>query len=674
MTLTNHVYPFLKLNTVFKIFSILSSMNQEIMLYRFYSPVDENNEICYYAETSELIQQNTLQEFLGDLQPSSSLTGQVYEVGPRLSFKTSWSSNVLEIFRRCGIETITRIEKSRRSTEPIQFDKMTEQVYPTPLETLSSTIVPEGVRSIPRDEIAEFSRRECLGWDSQDVEYYTSLFDRDPTNVELLDLAQSNSEHSRHTFFNGRQIIDGLEKPKTLFQLIKNTLPANTNSVLAFCDNASAIRGFSVEDLTVSDPTGCDRYVSKVSTQHPTLTAETHNFPTGVAPFPGATTGVGGRIRDTIAIGRGGRMVAGTAGYCVADQQLLVDASNGASDYGNKVGEPIIQGFTRFYDAKISGRRWAWIKPIMFSGGIGMVSDENLLKGQPSPGMLIVRAGGPAYRIGMGGSTASSQELQIDNLNAVQRGDPEMENRLCNFIRNLTDTNNPIVSIHDQGAGGTANVTKEIVEGYGGVVDINKITCGDPTMTTFEKWIAEYQEQVTFLIRPEDLVHVQDVAKRENVDITVFGNVTKDNHIRVIDGDTTPVDLSLGKIFDLPQKTFRDRSPRISHPPLILPRVNFVDILKKVFALESVGSKRFLINKVDRSVSGLIVQEQTCGPLFTPISDYAIVAHSWNSTVGTVTSIGEQPLKAFYTPGLSGELAVVEAITNIMWTIQAFLH
>ncbi|KKM88326.1 hypothetical protein LCGC14_1259840, partial [marine sediment metagenome] len=580
--------------------------------------------------------------------------------------------NALSILHKCGLTNVARIEKSYRiiGHKPA-FDPMTEEAYPKPLESFNVNVEPEPVYSVKIEDIPRFNSIYNLGWDQDDIQFYSSLFtERDPTNVELIDIAQSNSEHSRHNFFSGTHIIDGRQKAETLFQLIKKTLLPNTNSKLAFCDNASAINGYNVQEIVPSNVGVSSIYIRRETIYHPTFTAETHNFPTGIAPFPGAATGVGGRIRDTIAIGRGGKITAGTAGYCVASQELLIQASNGASDYGNKIGEPIIQGFTRFFDQYIGDVRWAWIKPIMFSGGVGIVADRDLKKGTPEEGLAIVRIGGPAYRIGVGGSTASSQHQnqQHQNLSAVQRGDPEMGNRVCNVIRALTeDDRNPIISIHDQGAGGTANVTKEIVYPIGGIVDIRNITTGDPTLTTVEKWIAEYQEQVTTLIHPRDLPRVWEVATRENVDAVVFGYTSMDGLIRVRDDSGEPVNLDLTKIFKPPKKTYTDRHiVRVCLPP-VLPNVDFEHALYDVFRLESVGSKRFLTNKVDRSVTGLIVQQQCVGPLHTPISDYAMVAHSYFSDTGTATSIGEQPLKSFIDPRRSGQLAVIEMLTNLMW-------
>ena len=640
---------------------------------RYYLPLDPTSELCYYIEyNGTQLDINALKSVLGVLQENSTLDSNVTEIGPKMAFRTSWCSNALNILHKCGLTNVTRIEKSYRIVgDGPQYDPMTEEQYPEPLESFMINVKPEPVYTVNKDDIPKFNDEHSLGWDDEDIQFYTSLFsDRDPTNIELIDIAQSNSEHSRHHFFGGVHIIDGVEQPETLFQMIKKTLPEDSNSKLAFCDNASAITGYSVSELIPSDVGTASKYIQNKRVYHPTFTAETHNFPTGIAPFPGAATGVGGRVRDTIAIGKGGKITAGTAGYCVADQHLLIHASNGASDYGNKLGEPLIQGFTRFFDQKINDERWAWVKPIMFSGGVGLVADKDLIKAEAKEGMAIVRIGGPAYRIGVGGSTASSQHQNQDQkyLNAVQRGDPEMENRVCNVIRDLVEEpNNPIISIHDQGAGGTANVTKEIVYPVGGVVDIRNITSGDSTLTTVEKWIAEYQEQVTILVNQEQIPRVQQIATRENVDAVVFGNTSNDGFIRVKDDSGEPVCLDLTKIFRTPQKKYHDsRSPQQAWQCL-LPIAKFEQAVYNTFHLESVGSKRFLTSKVDRSVSGLVVQQQCVGPLETPISDYALVAHSHFAVTGTATSVGEQPIKSLIDPLQCGQLAVVEMLTNLMW-------
>jgi phosphoribosylformylglycinamidine synthase len=652
-------------------------------MYTYFSSSGPTTEWCYYIQSNTVPNKDLLQDIIGQLTDSSVLenspTTTIYEIGPQLTFRTSWCSNALSIFHKCGLSNITRIERSRRiqlaaDEAPPFYDPMLETFYSKPLNSFDSPVQPEPTYRVPIIELQQFNEDHGLGWDDSDIAFYSECFDREPTNVELLDLAQCNSEHSRHLFFSGTHVIDGMLKTQSLFQMIKNTLPIGTNSVSAFCDNASAITGGQVLELTPQESTTASKYQQQSKVYHPTFTAETHNFPTGIAPFPGAATGVGGRIRDTLAIGRGGKMVAGTAGYCIADRKLLIEASNGASDYGNKVGEPIIQGFTRFFDGHVNKEHWAWIKPIMFSGGVGMVREDAVHKNPATPGLAIVRLGGPGYRIGLGGSTASSQS-QSDNpkhLHAVQRGDPEMGNRVVTVIRALIESEqNPIISIHDQGAGGAANVTKEIVYPVGGRVDISKLPVGDPTMTTLEKWIAEYQEQVTLLVDLNACSKLKQLADRENVEMVVFGETTDDGHLTVVDpGEKIPepVHLNLSKVTIDRNKLYTDETKLMPNSDQeIAITESFDTLLLKLLQLDSVGSKRFLTNKVDRSVSGLIAQQQCVGPYHTPIADFALVAHSHFGLTGTATSIGEQPLKAFGSPYKAGQLAVIEMLLNLVW-------
>jgi phosphoribosylformylglycinamidine synthase len=435
------------------------------------------------------------------------------EIGPRMNFTTAWSSNAVSVCHACGLDRIIRIERSRRyllkvssplTREEIEnfighvHDRMTECPYPEPLRTFETGGEPEPVYDIPliekgRPAIEKINREMGLGLDDWDMDYYYNLFvndiGRNPTNVECFDLSQSNSEHSRHWFFKGRLIVDGKEAPQHLIRLIKRPLDANPgNSVIAFNDNSSSISGYEVTTIVPADPGEPSPFENRRLNYDIIFTAETHNFPSGVAPFPGAETGTGGRIRDVQATGRGGLVIAGTAAYCVGNLQIPgyelpweekafpypgnlasplkieIEASNGASDYGNKFGEPVIQGYTRSFGMRIpGGERYEWLKPIMFTAGVGQMDARHIEKGQPEKGMLVVKIGGPAYRIGMGGGAASSM-IQGENIaeldfNAVQRGDAEMEQKMNRVMRACVEMKdaNPIVSIHDQGAGGNCN-------------------------------------------------------------------------------------------------------------------------------------------------------------------------------------------------------------------------
>ena len=635
------------------------------------------------------------------------------ELGPLLNFSTPWCSNAVSILNKCGIYNIKSIEKTRFVTiDNLKYDEMTECIYSKDSNRQNKKFKTTDYY-INRNNINKYNQKYSYGFDRYDLNYYKKMFDkigRDPTNVEMFDLAQSNSEHSRHwTFISnlymkckiGSSYIIG----NTLLELIKNTLNEynNANSILAFCDNSSVIRGYKINNLIVN----CNgQYEIKQNLLHPVLTAETHNFPTGMVPFPGAATGIGGRIRDNLAVGRGGLLIAGTAGYSVGNLfldnlplrwetkvnnfvttfktpvEILIDASNGASDYGNKFGEPIILGFTRSYGLSVRSKimhRLEYIKPIMFTGGIGQMRDEHKNKEKLEFGYLIVRVGGPVYRIGMGGGTASSRN-QVDrnkniDLDAVQRGDPEMENRVYKFIRTCIELgdNNPILSIHDQGAGGMANVTKEIIEPNGGLVCINNVILGDKTLSTSEIWSSEHQEQVSIIIHPKDSKLIKQIAKRENVPLSFFGYITDRGKIEVYDKNNSltnfPVNLELKDISSSSiVKTYNLYINNNRLPTLAVPYpFSIKDALYNIFRLVTVGSKRFLTNKVDRSVTGLIVQQQCVGPFHTPLSNVAVVANSHFELRGIASSIGEQPIKGIIDYGCMVRMTVAEMITNLMW-------
>jgi len=658
------------------------------------------------------------------LDPSA---GTILEVGPRMTFTTAWSTNAVSICHACGLTKVRRMERSRRyllrTSRPLTegeisafaamvHDRMTECRYPEPLTSFQTGTEPAPVREIPvleegRTALERLNTELGLAFDDWDLEYYTHVFReklrRNPTDVELFDIAQSNSEHSRHWFFKRRLIIDGEEMPEHLMSVVRAPLDANPEpSVIAFRDNSSSIRGFTVQTLTPPEPGRPGLLDLRELDLDITFTAETHNFPSGVAPFPGAETGTGGRIRDGHATGRASLVVAGTAAYCVGNLhipgyplpwedpaflypsnlasplEIEIEASNGASDYGNKFGEPLIQGFTRSFGLRLpDGERREWVKPIMFSGGIGLMDHTHSEKGAPEPGMLVVKVGGPAYRIGMGGGAASSM-VQGENpdeldFNAVQRGDAEMEQKLNRVIRACSELGdrNPIISIHDQGAGGNCNVLKEIVEPEGARIEIRRIPVGDETLSVLEIWGAEYQENDALLIRPEHAELFAGLCRREKVPFAFVGHVTGDGRIVVHDerDDTTPVDLALEDVLgQMPQKTFELERHTPSASPLELPPdLDAAGALDRVLRLVSVGSKRFLTNKVDRAVTGLVARQQCAGPLQLTVSDVAVIAQSHFATTGGATAIGEQPIKGLLNPAAMARLTVGEALTNLVW-------
>ncbi|XP_025861253.2 phosphoribosylformylglycinamidine synthase isoform X1 [Vulpes vulpes] len=682
------------------------------------------------------------------LHPDSS--DLLLEVGPRLNFSTPASTNVVSVCWAAGLGAVDRVETTRRyllsfahppsaEMETIALatlhDRMTEQHFPHPIQSFSlgsiSTPLNGHINILAEGRCALEKANQELGLalDSWDLDFYTKRFQelqRNPSTVEAFDLAQSNSEHSRHWFFKGQLHMDGQELAHSLFESIMSTqASSNPNNVLKFCDNSSAIQGKEVQFLRPEDPTQPSCFQPHRALRHVVFTAETHNFPTGVAPFSGATTGTGGRIRDVQCTGRGAHVVAGTAGYCFGNLhipgynlawedpsfqypenfarplEVAIEASNGASDYGNKFGEPVLAGFARSFGLQLpDGQRREWIKPIMFSGGIGSMEAEHVHKEPPEPGMDIVKVGGPVYRIGVGGGAASSVQVQGDNISdldfgAVQRGDPEMEQKMNRVIRACVEAarGNPICSLHDQGAGGNGNVLKELSDPAGAVIYTSRFQLGDPTLNALEIWGAEYQESNALLLRPLDRDFLSRVSARERCPTCFVGTITGDKRIVLVDdreypvgrnghedaslsSPPTPVDLELDWVLGkMPRKEFfLKRSHPVLKPLALPPGLRVRQALERVLRLPAVASKRYLTNKVDRSVGGLVAQQQCVGPLHTPLADVAVVALSHQELVGAATALGEQPVKSLLDPKVAARLAVAEALTNLVFALVTDLR
>jgi len=676
----------------------------------------------------------------------------IVEVGPRMNFCTAWSTNCVSVLQAAEVSNISRVERSRRfkvlskdklsAEEKATFvalihDRMTEMVYEKAITTFDSGLKAKPVKWVPvlkegRKALEKINEELGLGFDEWDYNYYLDLYTkdlkRDPSDCELFDFAQSNSEHSRHWFFSGNMVIDGEEKKESLFRIVKDTLDknplANKNSIIAFNDNSSSIVGNKITALVPSYNTDKDAvagtpvpYVQTEIDMDLIYTAETHNMPTGICPFAGAETGTGGRLRDVQATGTGALYVAGTIGYCVGSLNLpthkfpyedasfnypsnmaspsaiLVEGSNGCSDYGNKFGEPLICGFTRSFGMRTAGgERREWVKPVLFTGGFGQMDARHRKKAEPQVGMKVIKMGGPAYRIGVGGGAASSRSdgdkgrADLD-FNAVQRGDAEMEQKMNRVIRACVDLGerNPIVSLHDQGCGGNCNVLKEIMDPVGGKIEIRDIVCGDDTMSVLELWGAEYQENNCALVKADDVPLLAAISERERSGFCCVGTITGDGMCTVHDAqdDTTPVNLPLAQVLGkLPPKTFTSDHKDITHAgdsPAVMEAIlarndaaTLGSTLDLVLSNVTVGSKRFLTNKVDRSVTGLIAQQQCVGPLLTPLADCAVIAQTMVTKDGTgvpggVTAIGEQPIKGLLSGEANARMSVGEAVTNIVW-------
>ncbi len=688
-------------------------------------------EICFYIETlseftmAELkklrwVIAETFEPLLtGEL--SSYGAGSFVEIGPRLNVETPFSTNAVAICQAMGLNKVTRIECSRLykldGTTPEEIvakhlDQMTQAVYPIGgISSFDLDVKPADVQIIPVLEQGESAlqaanKRLGLGMDAWDVTYYTELFrkyGRNPTDVELFQIGNANSEHCRHWYFKGKMVIDGVEMPECLLDIVRAPLLAVSGqdvSILAFNDNVGALHGYRVEFFAPVNPGNPSGFKLVRRTLHPTATAETHNHPTLIAPYPGAATKIGGRIRDTCAGGRGSLIGFGTAGYCVGNLfipgykipgeviggeasdkhatplRILLEGSNGDFDYGNQFGEPTIGGFTRTFCQEVGGERREFRKPIFYGGGIGHIDGKHTKKQTPEKGMLIVAIGGPAYDIGFGGGAASSMaQGQNDaglDFKSVQRGNGEMGNKAVRVIRACVEMgdNNPIESIHDQGAGGPSNVLTELTETIGGQVDIRQIRLGDKTMAVISIWSAEYQERYGLLIRAKDKELFQSICARERVNCEILGEITGDGRVTVIDSEknTTPVDLDLRDILGkLPQKTFKSDHKALNLKPLELPTdLSLEKAAEIVLKQVSVGSKGFLVRKVDRSVGGRVVQQQCCGTSQVPIGNVQVLADGYFGKTGVASALGEQPLKMLIDPKAGGRMSVGEMLTNLM--------
>ncbi len=688
--------------------------------YRLIDP-EEGLEYGFYIEVSEALtpdEEAALDWLLAEtFEPNrfgreSFLEGKVFEVGPRLNFETAYSSTAVDICRACGLDKVTRLERSTRRLDSFVFDRMTHMVYESAPPSLRLELVPESSFRVDvlgdhgHSNLVRFSGKFGCGFDASDLAFllhlYRDIEKRDPTDVELFQIAQANSEHSRHHRFGGVHTIDGERMTLSPFDLIKRPWKLDPgNSVLAFADDASAIRGREIELFVPSRPGYPGSFVTQRHVVHRTNKAETHNHPSMIAPFPGAETGVGGELRDRMSVGRGGQVGMSAAGYfvgalkipdyaqpCEQDAvphpsyaasplDILIQASNGVSAYGNCFGDPVTGGVCRSFAATApDGRPYAYHKPIVYVGGAGRLRDQHLHKQTPEAGMLIVQLGGPGYRIGVGGGAASSilggaNDAELD-FKSVQRGAPQMEQRMYRVIRACVELgdNNPFVSTHDLGAGGLSNAVPELVYPAGGHVGIRHIPCGDASLSVLELWGNEGQEREVVLVRTQEhgVERLIEIAEREGCPCAVIGVVTGDGRIVLEqDEDNTPVSLPLEDILgSLPKKSYADTRQRFETKRLELPAdLTVRQALERVLRLVGVGSKGFLVHKVDRSVGGLIAQQQCVGPNQLPLADFAILADGYFDRSGAVHALGEQPIAGMLSPGVAARLAMTEAILNM---------
>ncbi len=622
--------------------------------------------------------------------------------GPRKEMITPWSTNAVEITQNMGIAGIKRIEEFQPAgSELPHFDPMLQAVYKD-LDQNIFTIdrKPDPVMYI--DDIDSYNKREGLALNEDEVAYLEGLarsIGRKLTDSEVFGFSQVNSEHCRHKIFNGTFIISGKEEEESLFQMIRKTTRENPNKVVsAYKDNCAFVQGPVVELFAPATQNTSDYFSIHDFESVLSLKAETHNFPTTVEPFNGASTGTGGEIRDRIAGGKGAFPIAGTAVYMTSyprpdgprpwerateerpwlyqtPEDILIKASNGASDFGNKFGQPLICGSVMTFEHFENLRKFGYDKVIMLAGGIGIGKKKDSEKDIPEKGDIIVLLGGDNYRIGMGGGAVSSVDTgeyhSSIELNAVQRANPEMQKRVYNALRALGESeHNPVVSIHDHGAGGHLNCLSELVEATGGKIDISKLPVGDPTLSAREIIGNESQERMGLVMRKKDIGILQEIAERERAPIYIIGEVTGDMQFTLVNPLTgeKPIDIALSSLFGNPPKTIMNDIPATNgYLKLEYDRDRILEYTEQILQLEEVACKDWLTNKVDRSVTGRLAKQQCAGPLQLPLNDLGAITLDYRGRYGMATAIGHAPAAGLIDPEAGSVLSIAEALTNIIW-------
>ncbi len=648
---------------------------------------DEVEKLCWLYGGANVVEGNTLEGFY---------------VGPRREMITPWSTNAVEIAQNMNLGGILRIEEYFKVDSPeADHDPMLQRMYNGLDQNIFTVdIQPEAIKHI--EDLDAYNEEEGLALSHEEIEYLHKVegqLGRKLTDSEVFGFAQINSEHCRHKIFGGTFIIDGEEKESSLFQMIKMTTAENPGKILsAYKDNVAFSEGPEIEQFAPADHSKPDYFRVKEVKSVISLKAETHNFPTTVEPFNGAATGTGGEIRDRMGGGVGSWPLAGTAVYMTSyprkdgqnnaweqllpvrkwlyqtPEQILIKASNGASDFGNKFGQPLICGSVLTFEHQEKDEKYAYDKVIMLAGGVGYGTQRDCLKGEPQKGNKIVVMGGENYRIGLGGGSVSSVETGRYSsgieLNAVQRANPEMQKRAYNVVRALCEEDeNPIVSIHDHGSAGHVNCLSELVEDCGGLIEMDKLPVGDKTLSAKEIIANESQERMGLLIDEKAIGHVQKIADRERAPMYTVGETTGDAHFAFEQADgVRPFDLDVDQMFGSSPKTVMvDKTVERKYDVVTYSDSKIDEYLKDVLRLEAVACKDWLTNKVDRSVSGRVARQQCQGEIQLPLSDCGAVALDYRGHKGIATAIGHAPQAALADPAAGSVLSVAESLTNLVW-------
>ncbi len=707
--------------------SALSEFRQQKLLERLRAVSPKvtaiEAEYVHFADTESALS-DTEDKHLAQLSDygttfTGSRRGGLYLVTPRPGTISPWSSKATDIVHNSGLNKVKRMERAiayyivgappkNRAVATILYDRMTEAVMydlkdagtlfidsrPGPLNTIS-------LKDNAEATLQTANRRLGLALSDDEIAYLADAYKnlkRDPTDVELMMFAQVNSEHCRHKIFNAEWIIDGKRQPKSLFAMIKNTYEKYSKDILsAYSDNAAVLRGPSVA-LFSPDAGGIYHYNKEPA--HSVIKVETHNHPTAIAPFAGAATGIGGEIRDEAATGRGARTKMGLSGFSVSHLHLpsspqpwegnygrpsriassldiMLDAPIGGASFANEFGRPNLTGYFRTYEQADGDQVWGYHKPIMLAGGLGNIRDDHVKKQQLPPGSLIIQLGGPAMLIGLGGGAASSMQAGASDeeldFASVQRGNGEIERRAQEVIDYCTalGADNPILTIHDVGAGGLSNAAPELVHDCdrGAIIELRDIPCAEPGLSPLEIWCNEAQERYVLGISPDNLARWQAICERERCPFKVIGTVTAEKQLVLTDRlqNSRPIDLPMEVLFGKPPKLVRsfNSTSYQDSTPAKFDQITLTEAVERVLKLPAVGSKKFLITIGDRTVGGLVVRDQMVGPWQVPVSDVAVSATSFKSNHGEAMAIGERTPLAVTNAPAAARMAVAEAITNL---------
>jgi len=671
----------------------------------------------------------------------------VLRVIPRLGTISPWASKATDIAHNCGLATVRRIERGVRymlvpergllgsksfdadmlsRAAALVHDRMTETVVDASFDgqALFAPLDGRAMRTVPVlaqgvAALVEANTTLGLALSEDEIEYLAEAFgklERDPTDVELMMFAQANSEHCRHKIFNAQWTIDGQAQPNTLFGMIRATHAAQPEgTVVAYSDNAAIMEGGVAQRFHAGlAGQGADALVYKrrETTVHTLMKVETHNHPTAIAPFPGASTGAGGEIRDEGATGRGSKPKAGLTGFTVshlrfddalqpweADHHglpdriasplsIMIDGPIGGAAFNNEFGRPNLLGYFRSYEQTAGGTRWGYHKPIMIAGGLGSIDAGLTHKDIIPPGALLIQLGGPGLRIGMGGGAASSMSVGSNSadldFDSVQRGNPEIERRAQEVIDRCWQQGeaNPIIAIHDVGAGGLSNAFPELVNdaGRGATFDLARVQLEESGMSPAEIWSNESQERYVLAILPRDLDRFDEIARRERCPYAVIGVATEERELRVVQGEglpgldpageaagpVRPVDVPIDVILGKPPRMSRDvqRLPAIAEP-LDLAGIDLTEAAYRVLRHPTVANKTFLITIGDRTVGGLTARDQMVGPWQVPVADVAVTLADYEGFRGEAMAMGERTPLAVLNAPASGRMAVAEALTNL---------